>query len=169
MEHPVPQRAAKAKLRQEAEKQDERARALDRGRAAQDIADEAHKTAVAVGAERLRDHHALPQADLTPQGEEEQTGDGHKAEAADLDQDQDHGLPEHGPVRAGIDADEARHAGSGGRRKKACQKVRRPAAPGRGGQAQKACAKQDHSEKHQNDQPSGLHRPERAADTAEKR
>ena len=96
---------------QEAEKQDQRAHALDRGRAAQDVAHEAHDAAVGVAAQRLGQHHALPQADLTPQGEEEQTGDGHKAETADLDEQQDHHLAEHRPVRTGIDADEARDAG----------------------------------------------------------
>ncbi|MFR4067896.1 MAG: hypothetical protein ACLT1T_02855 [Oscillospiraceae bacterium] len=85
--------------------------ALDRGRAAQDVAHEAHDAAVGVAAQRLRDHHALPQADPAPQRKEEQAGDGHETETADLDEQQDHHLAEHRPVRTGIDADEARDAG----------------------------------------------------------
>ena len=159
MEHAVPQRPAEAELRQEAEKQDQRAHALDRGRAAQDVAHEAHDAAVGVAAQRLGQHHALPQTDPAPQRKEEQAGDGHEAETADLDEQQDHHLAEHRPVRTGIDADEARDAGRGGRGEQARQKRRRPAGPCRGGQTQQPRPKQDDPEKHQHDQ---LARPDPA-------
>ena len=159
MEHAVPQRPAEAELRQEAEKQDQRAHALDRGRAAQDVAHEAHDAAVGVAAQRLGQHHALPQADPAPQREEKQAGDGHEAETADLDEQQDHHLAEHRPVRTGIDADEARDAGRGGRGEQARQKRRRPAGPCRGGQTQQPRPKEDDPEKHQHDQ---LARPDPA-------
>lgn len=60
VEHAVPQSLSEAELRQEAEKQNERPRPLDCGCAAQNIAHKAHDAAVAVAAEGLCQHHALP-------------------------------------------------------------------------------------------------------------
>ena len=169
MEHAVPQRSSKPKLRQKAEEQNERAHAFNRGCAPQDIAHEAHDTAVAVAAEGLRQNHALPQADLTTEGKEKQTRDGHKAEAADLNEQQNDGLTEHGPVRPGVDADEACDAGRGGRSEQARQKRRCLAGTRRSRQAQKARADQDDAKKNQNDQPSRPHGAKRPSEPLKKR
>ena len=169
MEHAVPQRSSKPKLRQKAEEQNERAHAFNCGCAPQDIAHEAHDTAVAVAAEGLRQNHALPQADLTAEGKEKQTRDGHKAEAADLNEQQNDDLTEHGPVRPGVDADEARHAGRRGRGEQARQKRRGFAGTRRGGQAQKAGAEQNNAQEHKDDQPPRAHGAERPPEPLKKR
>ena len=169
VEHAVPQSLSEAELRQEAEKQNERPRPLDCGCAAQDIAHKAHDAAVAVAAEGLCQHHALPQADLAAEREEKQTRDGHKAETADLNEQENDDLAEHSPVRPSVDADEARHAGRGGRGEQARQKRRGFAGARCGGQAQKTRAEQDDEEEHQNDQPSRPHGAKRPSEPLKKR
>jgi len=110
-----------------------------------------------------------PQADLAAEREEKQTRDGHKAETADLNEQENDDLAEHSPVRPSVDADEARHAGRGGRGEQARQKRRGFAGARCGGQAQKTRAEQDDEEEHQNDQPSRPHGAKRPSEPLKKR
>ena len=71
------------------------------------------------GAQRsgeARGDHALAQRQATPEHEEEQRRGRHEPEAAELDQREDHDLPEGRPRVVGIHDDEARHADGGRRR-----------------------------------------------------
>ena len=114
MKYAVPQSFSKAELRQETNKQDKRACTFDRSRATQDVAHKTHNAAIAVAAKRLRQNHAFPQTDLPAKRKEKQARDGHKSETADLDEQEDDNLTEHGPMGSGVNTDKACDAGRGG-------------------------------------------------------
>ena len=81
----------------------------------------------------------LPQADLSPDIDRKEHTNGHKAQTACLNQQQDHHLPEQTPVPIRIHHHQSCHAGGTGGRKQSIQK------PGcfsscRTGQHQKQCS-----------------------------
>ena len=152
MEHAASQRRPEREPAQEARRQQNRAASLDRQRAENDVAHQPHHAAHGVHTERLRQHHPLFEADAAAQNDVKDCGDGHKAKAADLDQQQNDPLAENAPVQAGLHHRKPRHTCCGGRGEQARQKARR--RPGRGGYRQRqdgGADQNDRQEHHRND------------------
>ena len=89
------------------------------------------------------------------QRKEKQRRNTHKAQTADLNQQQDHRLAESTPMAEGIHQSQARDAGAGRGRKQRRQKRRRFPASGRHRQGQKPAAHQDNHQKYQHDDLHG--------------
>ena len=148
---PVIDAPAQAVLPREADGQQRRAGALHQQRAQEDEADKGHDAAQLVVADAVHHHLPLPQAQPPAQQQGEEGGDGHKAQAADLDEGDNDQLAEGGPVGARVPHHQARHAGGGGSGKEGVAEGRAAGSPAGDGQHQQRGAGQYHDEKAQRD------------------
>ena len=102
------------------------ARTLDGERAKQHAPCQAHDAAAVRQIEARAHHHALVQRKCAPQHERGDGGHGHKAQSADLDEQQDDALAEHRPVHGCADRDES---GNAARRSRSEQRIEKGRSP----------------------------------------
>ena len=117
VERPPPDPAdqvAAAAACDERSRQHQRRCAFDDEREDRDPADDRAGAAEIDATHRLLDHHAVPETRAaTDHDHQEQRRPGHDAEAAGLDQREDHDVAEGAPVRRGIDHDQPADADGG--------------------------------------------------------
>ena len=127
---------------------------------------EAHKTTILPGYTHLQRaqpitfaHHLLAYADLPPQREVSQGSGGHKAEASDLDHDQNDALPKRRPQGIGVAHYQTRYTGGGGGSEQRRQEA--GGFPGAGGRRkrQQQRSQQDDSKERQSHDPADADGP----------
>jgi len=124
MEDGVPGAQSRTVFRNEADAQQHGAGALEDRGADQNALHHADDAAELAGAHGFRQHGTLMQADALADQEGEAQRKGHEAQAAALDQKQDHELAEERELRPDIIDDQAGDAGGAGGRKQGIQKRR---------------------------------------------
>ena len=127
------------------------ARQLKKQGGAQDKAGKAHNATHLRRAGGFLQGAALHQRDPSAGQKRKGGGNGDHAQAADLDQQQDHALPKGRPVAAGVLHGKAGHAQGRGGGEQCLGKRRKAARPGRNGQHQKQCTQKINSGKPRND------------------
>ena len=143
--------APPAEFRNEADAQQRRARQLKGERKRHDVPDQRADAGEGDASCRLHQHLAVVKPQLFAQREGDERDHGHEAEAAELDQQQDHDLPEGRPAGEGVPDDQSGHAG---RARRGEQRVEKARAVRRGDrQRQQSCSDQNDREKAQRDQP----------------
>lgn len=91
-----------------------------------------------------------------PAGEESKARcEGNHTQAAGLDQEDNHNLPEHVPVGPGVKCDQAGYAGRGGRGKQRVDHGGELPAAACDGERQKRCTDHDHNKKADDNQSDG--------------
>ena len=118
VENTAPDPLPDAEQGNKADRKEQRARSLEQKRPEEDLARDLHN-AVHPGKVDALDHRfALTQSHPAIQRNEEQRGDRHEPETADLDQYEYHNLPEDRPARRGRLKDQPGDAGCRSRREK---------------------------------------------------
>ena len=108
-----------------------------------------------VKAQGLGHEHPLLEADAPAQQENKQCRHGHKPQAADFNQAQQHPLAKAGPLGPGIEGGQARYTGGRGGRKQGRQKWAALPIPGGDGPGQQKGAQRDYQNKAQCDNLHG--------------
>ncbi len=139
--HPdAPQAVAGTKPKQK----DQGAQSLAHRRHRQDPPGQPDDAAHLQSAHRIHQHRPAVQADPPSQQHGDEDGHGHKAQAAHLDQKQNHSLTEESELRPGVIEHQSGHAGSRRGGKYRIQKRQRlPRAGGDGQHQQKAAQQND--------------------------
>ena len=124
VEDAPPQRPVKGNQEAEANGENQRAGAFNNRRTHQHVGHQLDNAAELIHAQALRHEHPLLDADFPVGQQEEHRSDGHKAQAAHLNEQQNHHLSKTAPVGIGIKKRQSRHAGGRGggkdRREIAC-------------------------------------------------
>ena len=140
MKYPQPQRPGESKARPEIHRQNCRTDALHAEAADKHRALQAHNALHIVQAQSLSHNHALLEAHAPPQQEHKQRCNGHKAQAAELNQAQQDPLAEAAPLGIGIKGGESRHTGGRSCRKEGRKERAALSRAGSNGQRQQHCS-----------------------------
>ena len=145
MPHAVIDPPAQAHLRHEPDREQHRAQSFRQQRTQEDQLHEGDEPAQSVIADAVHHDLSLPQSQPFPQQEEEQRSNGHKAQSAGLDQENDDDLSEGGPVSSGILGHQSRYAGGGGRGEQGVQEGGAAGGVTGGGQHQQPRSQRNHN------------------------
>ena len=156
MKNAPAQRSCKPILRPEPKGQNDRPHCLHGKASGKHQLLQPHHALDIVHAQGLGDHQPLLEADLPAQQKNQQCRHGHEAQSANLDQAQNHDLPETAPLAPGIVQHQSRHAGGGGGCKQRRSQPAGHPVPGRGGQSQQQRPQENDCSKHQCNHLGGI-------------
>ena len=136
MEQPVPEPPGQPRLGDEAQGQKDRASPLQQEGANQGVTHHPHHPVHIVEVEGGDDNQALGQSDAPPGGQGEEGENGHEAQPAQLNHNQNDHLPKQGPLGPGVRQNQSGDAGGRGSGKQSGEKSGALPAAGGGRESQ---------------------------------